>query len=1050
MGKQLQKVRTVIGVMVIMLFGIITNSLAQEVSINGTVTDAEASQTLPGVNVIVKGTSIGTSTNVEGNYELNVPSLQDTLIFSFVGYQTKEVPISGQETIDVVMQSQAVAGDEVVVVGYGTQKEENLTGAVSSVQGSDKLASRPITNLGQGLQGAIPNLNIDFSDGAPGTEPSFNVRGFTSTNGGEPLVLVDGVEMDPSLLNPNEVESVSVLKDASAAAVYGSRAAFGVVLITTKKGRKGQKPKVDVSTSFSMNRPTEIPDLVDSRQYIQFREEKAANLGQGAPFNEETKALLLAYYNDPANNPSARINPNDPTQYQYFGNTDWFATVFENYSPLKKTNISLSGSTDNITYYLSGGLLDQAGILKFGNDSYNRSNLRAKFDVDATDWLTFKVNSVLTTTQQDQIYNYAGIGTVWHDLTRKSIFRPLTNPDGTNTPSTVAFLKDGGRDRMAETDAWVTLDAVVNPFEGLQITGSYSYNNFTSERKQHRKRIEMYTGPSELNTPNTTHTTPTALFLDDIRNDYYAINIYGEYEKQFLEDHNIKVTLGFNEEKKEFHFTNSGNQSLLTDQLPSINLTTATPTVGETITSWALQGYFYRLNYILKDRYLLEFNGRYDATSRYPSEDRWGFFPSVSAGWIISEESFMQPLQPTISKLKIRGSWGQLGNQSVIDETSSTLNFPYLPTLEAFRPGAILGGDRPLSVMDPLLVSSSLTWETATSKNIGVDVGMFDSRLDFSFDYFERLVTDQLGPSSSVPATLGTEAPRSNAVESVTKGWEFEGSWRGNIGEVNYNVGFNIADSYAEVTKYNNPTKSLAAPFYEGQRIGEIWGYKTNGLFDSRDEYLSSGLDYSNRTGLQIEGGDVWFVDQNGDGIIDQGNQTVGNSGDLTVIGNTIPRYTYGINLGAAWKGVSLDVFMQGVAKRDLALNGGLFWPNENGTPQVNHLDYWTEDNKGAYWPRALGNQGGFNYATSDRYLQDFSYLRMKQLTLAYSFSNSLLEKTLLKSARVYVTGQNLFELDNVLSGFDPEISSGGFNGWGSGKSYPFQRSVSLGIDVSF
>ncbi|GGW41007.1 SusC/RagA family TonB-linked outer membrane protein [Arenibacter certesii] len=1024
-----------------------SNTLKQQ-TISGTITDVEGNP-LPGANIIEKGTSNGVTADFDGNFSIEVTNQDAILVITYLGFATKELTLNGQTSLSVSLEESASGLDEVVIVGYGTQKKVNLTGAVS-VMSSAKLENRPITSLGQGLQGLIPNLNINFSDGAPGTGASFNIRGFTSTNGGGPLVLIDGVEMDPNLLNPSEVESVSVLKDASAAAVYGSRAAFGVVLITTKRAKKGQKPIISFNSSYSLNKPTEIPELIDSRQNIQFREEKANNLGQGAPFDAETKALLLAHYEDPANNPSARVDPNDPTKYQYFANTDWFDVIFENTNPLSENNISMSGSSENMAYYVSAGLLSQKGILKYGNDSYNRSNIRVKLDVDATDWLQFNINTVLTSTRQDNFYTYSGTGTLWHDLTRKSPFIPILNPDGTNTESPLALLKDGGRDKRDGTDSWITLGSIIKPFEGMRVVGSYSYNGFAHERKQHKKMVERYEGPSDVAGVSTVHTTPTGIFLNGTRNDYYAINVYGEYEKEFLSDHFIKATLGYNEERKKFHFTNSSNSNLLTDDLPSLNLTTGTAVAGENSTAWALQGYFYRLNYIFLDRYLLEFNGRYDATSRFPSEDRWGFFPSVSAGWRISQESFFEPLKSVMSEFKIRGSYGELGNQSVDNEASTRLNFPYLPTLQSFRPATILGGDRPLSVRNPLLVSSTLTWETAISSNIGLDAEMFNSRLQYSFDYFQRRVKEQLGPGSSVPASLGTGAPRANAVESVTKGWEFEGTWRDRIGEVNYSLGFNIADSKAEITKYDNPTKSLAASFYEGQQIGEIWGYRTNGLFESSAEYQSSGLDYSNRTGLPITGGDVWFVDQDGNNIIDNGTSTVDDSGDLMIIGNDTPRYTYGINLGASWKGLSLDIFMQGVGRRDMALYGGLFWPDENGTPQVNHMDYWSEDNKGGYWPRVLGNQGGFNYATSDRYLQDFSYLRMKQLTLSYSFSDNLIEKTLLKSANIYFTGQNLFEFDNVISGFDPEISSTGFNGWGPGKSYPFQRSFSVGLNLTF
>lgn len=1011
------------------------------ITISGRVVD-ENGEPLAGVNVVVKGTSAGTTSDSQGNFSLNIADNSGTLVFSYVGYTTVEQNVTASSNyLSIVLQITDASSEEVIIVGYGTQKRVNLTGAVSTVD-AKRIENRPITNLGQGLQGLIPNLNITIDDGAAGSGASFNVRGFTSTNGGSPLILVDGVVMDPNLINPSEVESVSVLKDASSASLYGSRAAFGVVLITTKKGKKS-KPIIELTSNYSMNRPTDIPDLVDSKQYLEFREEKARNLGTAAPFSEETKNLILAHYNDPANNPSARVNPNNPRSYQYFGNTDWFRTIMKDNNPLLQSNLSVRGGSENISYYFSGGAFNQAGILKYGNDSYDRYNLRGKVDIDVNRWLQLNINTVFTHTRQDNVYNYSGIGTLWHDLTRKDVFIPLLNPDGTDTESPLALLKNGGRDKKYISDSWITLGSVLTPFPGLKITGNYSFNSYNYNRSEHKKLVERYQGPSDMAGANTVHTTPTALYLGNQRDQYYAINIYGEYEKEFLNKHAFKATVGFNEEKKSFDNTSSSNINLLSDLLPSLNLATGTPTASQSKTAWALQGYFARINYAFDERYLLELNGRYDATSRFPKADRWALFPSVSAGWRVSNERFFQLLKPIFSEVKIRGSYGELGNQAL------TNNFPYLATLNSFRPAVILSGDRPLSVAVPSLVSSILTWETAISSNIGIDISMLSSKLQFSFDYFDRKVIDQLGPSMAMPATLGTSAPQANAVESVTKGWEFEVNWNDKIGNVSYYAGFRLADAQGQITNYNNAEKSLST-YYIGQKIGEIWGYQTNGLFKSRDEYLKSGLDYSNLTGLQIEGGDVHYVDQDKNGVINPGLSTLNNPGDRVVIGNSTPRYTYGINLGAQWKQFAVDVFMQGVGKRDLSLSGGSFWPDESGTPQVHHLDYWSENNPDAYWPRVLGSQGGFNYQTTDRYLQNFSYLRMKQLSVSYALSSSLTKRLSLKGLKIFFAGQNLFEIDNILPGFDPEITPGGFNGWGSGKSYPFARSYSFGINLSF
>ncbi len=1017
--------------------------------VNGTVADENGSP-LPGANILEKGTENGVQSDFDGNFSISVVDENAILEVSYIGFVTQEFPLNGQSNITITLVEDIAGLEEVIVVGYGAQKKANLTGAVSQVAG-EKLQRRPIVNAGQGLQGLIPNLNINFSDGAAGQGATFNVRGFTAINGGGPLILVDGVVMDPNLINPTEIESVSVLRDAASAAIYGSRGAFGVVLITTKRGQKGQKPRIQFSSNYSVNSPTIFPKMVNSVQQLELQDEKQRNLGN--PITDNIiRDGIRAYFNDPDNNPSAIINPNDPNSYLYFGNTDWFDEVIGT-GALFQNNLSMSGSGDAVSYFVSAGWLDQSGILNYGNDSFDRYNLRTRIDIDATDWLQFNINALYTNTQRDNLYNYEGIGTLWHDLTRKPVNLPITNPDGTATDSPIPLMSEGGRDITNGSDNLITLGTTIKPFDGLQLSGAYTYNGFFQERKRHKKRVDRYNGPVDApNSLNTIHTTPTELFLDTAKSDYYAINIYGEYEKTFADDHYFKATLGFNEERKKYRFLSSSNTNLITDDIPSLDLTTGAPQAGEVSTIWAIQGYFYRLNYIYKDKYLLEFNGRYDASSRFPEDDRWGFFPSVSMGWRISNENFFAALKPVVSNLKLRWSYGQLGNQAVDDDRINALNFPYLPTLGSFRPRAILGGVRPVFLATPSLVSSSLTWETATSINYGLDASLFDNRLNLTFDYFEREVVDQLSEAAALPATLGTTAPRANAVESVTRGWEVEVNWRDRIGEVSYNIGFNLADAQGEITKFDNPTKSLGSnldEFYEGREIGEIWGYETNGLFDSAAEYQSSGLDYSNRTSLPIAGGDVWYVDQDGNGIIDNGLSTVDDPGDLRVIGNTTPRYTFGITMGAEWKGVYVDILMQGVGKRDLALSGGLFWPNEGGVPQISHLDYWTEDNSGAYWPRYLGNQGGFNYAVSDRYLQDFSYLRMRQLTLGFRLPQSVLDKIFLNSANIYLTGQNLFEFANIIDGFDPETNPDGFNDWGPGKSYPFSRSVSLGIDIT-
>ena len=623
------------------------------------------------------------------------------------------------------------------------------------------------------------------------------------------------------------------------------------------------------------------------------------------------------------------------------------------------------------------------------------------------------------------------------------------------------FFQQGGRNITERTDTWVTVGANFRPLEGLEIDASYTYNADNDLRRDHTKEVTRWWGPNDFRSNNS---TPTGILYRSGTDTYQAVNAFVAYTKQFG-DHYFKAQVGYQQEERDFLDVQSSINNLLTDNLPSASLADGDPNVSDFINGWSLRGGFYRVNYAFKDKYLLEASGRYDGSSRFPEGNRFVFNPSASVGWVVSKENFFEPLKSTVNFLKLRASYGSLGNQRVNGFQ------PYLANLSLNQAGFIIGGSRPFRAQTPGLVSTDITWETVESQNFGVDVNMFNSKLTMSFDYFIRDAKDQLQPATLLPSALGVTPPNVNAADTRTKGWEFEISYRNSERAFKYNAGLNLSRARGVVTKYDDPSGSIGntslnlgfSRLYEGMEIGEIWGFETRGLFQSQEEVDQAGLDYSAITtrNIPIAAGDVWYVDQNGDGAINRGTQSLDDPGDLVKIGNSTPDLSFGINLGAEYKNFYIDIFMQGVLGREFFFgrrtgNGALYWPAHGGgastvqgTPEAHQLDYWTPDNTDAFWPRYLGNWGFHNFEYSDRYLPNLSYLRMKQLTVGFKFPQELIRKIGLQKAQLYITGQNLFEFDDLPDGYDPEINRNTTFGFEAGKAYPFLRSISIGANIT-
>lgn len=1020
-----------------------------------TCTVEDALGPVPGASVIIKGTTNGNVTDMDGKVVLEGVKNGDVIQVSYIGYVTQEFTYTGQETISVTLKEDTQALEEVVVVGYATVKKENLTGAVAAVD--DKvLEDRPIVNLGQGLQGTIANLQITTS-GRPGEGTSFQIRGAGSitTDGntsGSPLVLVDGVEMDPDLINPQDVASVSVLKDAASASIYGARAAFGVVLITTKGGKKNMPTRVSLDASVSFNSTTTRPSYMNSLQYANWLNNANNNTNGRDLLSQDEMDHILAYYNDPVNNSPVFVT-NDPNSWQYSncqqgkyaycGNTDWMDALYKNNYPLQKYNVNISGGSDKATYYTSVGYTDQGSLLRYGDEGYRKFNVMNNISYDVKEWLnismkTSYIRTELTGIAQDRTHaNGQWIG----DDTQP--FMPVKHPDGNwsgqgNYTNFAALLEDGGTRRTTQNDFWNTLAVKLTPLEGLTLNMDYTFNYYAEHQKNHLKSFNEY-GVDGQFLQVFQWTDPNYIQEAQQNDTYNALNVFGSYERTFGK-HYFKVLLGYNQETKHTRGFSAQRDELISNDLPSMGAATGNRTVSNSDDSWATRSGFFRVNYTLAERYLLEVNGRYDLSSKFPKDDRAVFNPSFSAGWRLGEESwFKEPTNGFFDDLKVRGSYGSLGNQALDNSWHA-----YLSTYGTGTLSYLMSGIQNQYVLPGSLVSSAVTWETVTQWNVGLDFAVLNNRLKGTFDYYQRKTTDILGPGQLLPNILGASEPLENSADMVTKGWEISLTWNDQLENgLHYSVGFNLADAQSEITKYNNPTNSLAANWYEGKKVGEIWGFESK-LFESAEELASAPDQSQVDGGISKMVGDIRFMDIDNSGRVDFGDNTVDNPGDQKVIGNTTPRFQYGFNLSADWKGFDFGIFFQGVGKRDLYL------PNTYRAPYASQwqvptgyaADYWREDNVGGYLPVARFNGGTALAQEQTRYLLNAAYLRLKSLSLGYTLPQTLTAKWGIEKCRVYFAGENLATFKHTPEGLDPELDNP--------YEYPLQKSYSIGVNVTF
>ncbi len=1040
-----------------------SNQLPVFQNITGKVTD-DKGVPLPGVNVTVKGTQKGTITDINGLYRLPVER-GETIVFSFVGFKKQEVVVKEQKEINIALEQDQSKLNDVVVVGYGSQKKVNLTGAVGTISGS-VLEDRPLSTIGRGLQGQLPGLNINSDNGQPGRGATFNIRGFTSINGGSPLILVDGIMTDINNINPDDVANATVLKDAAAAAVYGSRAAFGVILITTKNGQTGSSPKVSYNMNYAIHKIANLPDVVtDPATVVDYKNQAYAGYYGVNLYN----TTFVDYAKKRSQNPSlpaAIPNPADPTSYMYVGNTNWFNELYKPDNASQNHNLSVSGGSDRITYYFSADYNTQTGVFRYNPDKYDRINMRAKLDFKVTDWLHIYTNTSYNRT----VYNQPSLwtsdytaGDLYHEVGRIGTLGILKNPDGswTSSGADIGFLQQGGRANTVTNQPQNTVGFTTSFFNNTwRIKGDYTFRATNNYYQSYRVAIPYEVGPNQQ-VSYAGHSDASAN-ADD--NSYQAINIYTEYERS-LGKHYFKGMIGFNQELNKYNYFSAQNNDLISSNVGYLSQTTgATPSVLGYGNQWAVRGVFSRLNYSYNNRYLFEVDARYDGSSRFPLNDHYGFFPSASAGWRVSEESFFKSLRGVVTNFKLRASYGSLGNDQSLG------NYDFIPTLPSEKINNILGGAQPTAVYPASLVSPSLTWEKVYSRDGGVDITLF-GKFDATFDWYQRDTKDMITKGFQLPAVLGATQPKENAADLRTRGWELNLSYNDQFQlagkPFKYSVRANLWDNKTIITRYNNPNKYwFGGDYYEGEQVGDIWGLTTVGIFQS-DAAAQGKPDQSKLQGYYAwnKAGEIQYADRNGDGKIDYGDGTVSKPGDAHVIGNTSPRYNFGFGGNFAWNNFDFSIFFQGVGKATFNPGvTGYYWsmffaPWENVTKNIVG-NTWTPDNPNAFFPSLKGWRAGDAGAWKDlavpqtRYMYSAAYIRLKNLSVGYSFNLSFLHKIGVDRLRVYFSGEDLWESDHLPQGFDPEglnhVSGSSVGYWGAGKIYPFQRGYSFGLNVKF
>ena len=1011
-----------------------------------------AGEPIIGATVLEKGnTTNGTITDIDGNFTINLPA-NATLSISYIGYITQEIQVGYQTSFKVVLKDDTKTLDEIIVVGYGSQKKANLTGAVSSVKMDEALGDRPLLNAADALQGAVPGLFVSNGGNAPGTSKSFQIRGAYSLgvknsdgtygNTIKPLVLIDNVEGDIDMINPEDIESINVLKDAASAAIYGARAAGGVILVTTKRPKGASRFELNYNNNFAFGKAVNLPKQAPLMDYLQAYLDcgySDAYWSLGSPSVSKWMEYLTAYQKDPSsfNTVGDGIYVDESGVPYYLNEKDLYKNFMETSFQMTH-NISASGGTDKLRYRISGGYNSNDGVLISDRDKFERMNVNSFISADVTKWFTQEITMSYAHSLQT---SPGGMGGVYN--TRLVSYYPEGElPASVNTLADEDLPLFTPRNQILYSNPVnnkndnprIFLKSILKPLKGLEAVFEYTFDKNIYD-------YHWYTGQYDY---TTIQGGSSKSFVDDYlrkykqHTNYNSINVYATYNKDFG-NHHFKVMAGFNQESsyQETLDTYSYNQAVL--DVPAMSSGTGTIKATDSYSEYAIRGGFFRVNYNYLDKYLLEVNGRYDGSSKFPKSSRFGFFPSVSAGWQIAQERFMNSTRHWLDGLKLRASYGVIGNQNINPYT-------FTPSMSVNNKATswIIDDTYVTSISSlPALVSQNFTWEKVGTINVGLDVNLFNNRLSGVFEWYQR---------------------NTNTADMRTRGWELSLNWRDQIGKVGYRIGFNLSDYKSEIIKYDdNAATKLLSSYYPGQTLGEIWGYVVDGYYtvddfvDTSSWQLKEGVTSIN--GYNVRPGDVKFKnlrdDDTSTNVITSGDNTFDNPGDRKVIGNTTPRYQYGINLGMNYAGFDLNVILQGTGKRDYWISNVLTFPmnGDNFVPLFEGLsDYWMPKdpdngdwsavNPNAKYPRIYGNRGnsGSNLRQSDKYLSDASYLRIKNITLSYKLPKKWVNQIFLNQMKAFVSIENVATFTSLPSGIDPERIE-----W----NYPAFRTVSFGVNIT-
>lgn len=1032
---------------------------AQDVSVSGNVKD-EKGEALIGVSIQIKGTPTGNITDIDGNFTLSSVPANGELVFSYMGYETQTIPVKGKSVINVVLKEDSQALDEVVVVGFGTQKKVNLTGAVASV-GAEVLENKPVANVGQALQGVVPNLNVSATNASPNASPSFNVRGGTSIGldsdgkkweikNGSPLIIVDGIQVDTdylNMMNPSDIENISVLKDASASAIYGARATYGVMLITTKSGKNDSKATVTYNLNLQWNTPSRIPDILDAYTHqLASNQQTAMTGGTITPWMETLLAAKKKYIDDPRPENAWIYNEGSTTDMTWVANIDPYELGVRNWTPLQRHNISISGGSAKTRYYISLGYQNQEGMYKIKTDSQKRYNVNMNLNTQITEWFDIASKISFNTSNYNEPYMNSQKTNLWNAIKNepgRNINMPIkTGPNDpipdTYTDNILGWLDYGATQQTKKTNTVFSVLPTITICPEFNLKAELSYRPTEYFQKRFIP-VRNYVVDTWTSTSNT-HTYPSSVREETRHSDFYTINAYANFNKAFGL-HNVSALAGFNQEWYQYRKTWGEAEDVISNNLPTLGMTNGAQYTGDNFEHWAIRGAFVRANYDYAGRYLLEFSGRYDGTSRFGKNSRFQFFPSFSAGWRISEEKFMDNTRNWLDNLKIRGSWGSLGNQNVA-------NYAYIASYGAANYISWVMNNEQLKGMNPTaIVASDLTWETASTLDFGIDFSILNNRLDATFDWYSRRTTDILMSGTKLPAVLGASVPKRNSGELRTNGWELSLKWKDKLANgIRYDVGLVLSDYQTEVVKFTGNPNGLLDTLYDGMKMGEIWGYETVGILQEEDftidengKYILNGPNQSELAGTWYPG-DVRYADLDGDDKISKGDNTLENHGDKKIIGNSTPRFQYGITGNISWKNFDLNIFFQGIGKKDVWISENVFWGGSGtaGNWEM-YKNSWTPERTNAKYPMYAGR--GQNQHAQTAYLFNGAYLRLKTLALGYTLPREWTNKAKLSTVRLSLSGYNLFEITQIPNLFDPDQIS---------SSYPMMRSVAFGLQVGF